>query len=58
MDDCNCQEAGNFPMITFHDVGGKVLDYVRQDCPVHGVRHDEDGVMSWKWRRLDTTPAS
>lgn len=51
MDDCNCQEAGAFPLITLSDPQGKVLDYVRQDCPIHGMTTDAEGVSTWKWRR-------
>jgi len=57
-DPCNCQQGGNFPLVTFHDKDGRVLDYIRQDCPVHGIRVDDDGVISWTWRRLADAPAS
>ncbi|UTC28359.1 hypothetical protein GURKE_03330 [Brevundimonas phage vB_BpoS-Gurke] len=51
MEDCNCQVAGNHLLITLHAPDGAVLDYVRQDCPVHGLYESEDGVKTWLWRR-------
>lgn len=53
MEDCNCQVAGNHPLITLHAPDGAVIDYVRQDCPVHGLYEGEDGVKTWLWRRCN-----
>lgn len=49
---CICTEPGG-QHITYHDVDGKVLDYVRQDCPVHGLRPSDDGIAQrWTWRKF------
>lgn len=52
MADCNCQVAGSFPLITLTDAAGAVMDYVRQDCPVHGLVTKADGAQTWTWRRV------
>lgn len=54
--ECNCQTPGSVPTITLFDKTGAVLDYVRQDCPMHGLKADDDGVLSWTWRRVGQAP--
>lgn len=55
--ECNCQKsAKGAVLVVLQDKAGEIMDYIRADCPVHGLYDTEDGKLTWDWRRTAVPP--